>query len=71
MTICTEHIVTMWDDHAEACACILPAVHVFTPATDAHECTCGSWWYDREQSARARRGRDQSEDGGRPATAGP
>lgn len=57
---CAEQTVTMWDDHAEACACILPAVHVFTSSTDAHECTCGSWWYDREQVARSQRERGPS-----------
>ena len=55
---CTEVVGPVWQAGGESCACILPASHVFALATDAHEYTCGTWWYDREQIERSRRERE-------------
>lgn len=50
---CTEVVGPVWETGGESCACTLDAVHVFDPDHDAHCCSCGAWWYDEEQIARA------------------
>jgi len=54
--VCGDTVGPIWKLDGETCVCHLPPAHVFERAVDtngldrrAHQCTCGSSWYDIQQ----------------------